>query len=132
MQESEKAKRELDGLKETTIELPYITADATGPKHLKVKVGRSQFESMVKPLIDRTLEPCKKCLSDAGLSISQVNEVLLVGGMTRMPKVAEVVENMFGKKPSKGVNPDEVVAIGAAIQVRGALIVVFPAHGRHT
>jgi molecular chaperone DnaK len=117
-EEAEKAKRELDGLKETTIELPYITADATGPKHLKVKVSRSLFEGMVKPLIDRTLEPCKKCLKDAGLTVQQVNEVLLVGGMTRMPKVQEVVETLFQKKPSKGVNPDEVVAVGAAIQVR--------------
>jgi len=115
-EESEKAKRELDGLKETTIELPYITADAKGPKHLKVKISRSQFESMVQPLVDRTLEPCKKCLSDAGLTTAQVNEVLLVGGMTRMPKVQEVVEKMFGRTPSKGVNPDEVVAVGAAIQ----------------
>lgn len=104
-------------MKETTIELPYITADASGPKHLKVKISRSLFEGMVQPLIDRTLEPCKKCLSDAGITTSQVNEVLLVGGMTRMPKVAEVVETMFARKPSKGVNPDEVVAMGAAIQV---------------
>jgi molecular chaperone DnaK len=124
-EEAEKAKRELDGLKETTIELPYITADATGPKHLKVKVSRSLFEGMVKPLVDRTLEPCKKCLKDAGLTVQQVNEVLLVGGMTRMPKVQEVVETMFQKKPSKGVNPDEVVAVGAAIQVHTSQLNCF-------
>ena len=113
---AEKAKMELDGLKETVVELPYITADATGPKHLKVKVSRAKFESMASPLIERSLEPCRKCLTDAGLSKTDVQEVLLVGGMTRMPRVQEVVEDMFSKKPSKNVNPDEVVAMGAAIQ----------------
>ncbi len=119
VQEAEKAKRELDGLKETTIELPYITADPNGggPKHLKVKVSRSQFESMVQPLIDRSLEPCRKCIKDAGLTTKEIQEVLLVGGMSRMPKVQQVVEELFGRKPSKNVNPDEVVAMGAAIQV---------------
>jgi molecular chaperone DnaK len=113
---AEKAKRELDGLKQTEISLPFITADATGPKHLNSKLSRSQFESLVASLVDRTLEPCRKCVKDAGLSVKEVDEVLLVGGMTRMPRVQEVVEEFFGKPPSKGVNPDEVVAMGAAIQ----------------
>jgi chaperone protein DnaK len=113
---AEKAKRELDGVKTTDINLPFITADATGPKHLNMDITRSKFEAMVSDLLERSLEPCRKCLKDASLATSEVDEVLLVGGMTRMPKVAEVVEQLFNKKPSKGVNPDEVVAMGAAIQ----------------
>ncbi len=113
---AEKAKRELDALKETEINLPFITADNTGPKHLNIKLSRAKFEAMVQPLVDKTLEPCRKCLKDAGVSTSDIHEVVLVGGMTRMPKVQEVVEAMFKRKPSKNVNPDEVVAMGAAIQ----------------
>jgi molecular chaperone DnaK len=113
---AEKAKRELDALKETEINLPFITADASGPKHLILKVTKAKFESMVQPLVDRTLEPCKKCMKDAGVATSDLAEVVLVGGMTRMPKVQEVVEQLFKRKPSKNVNPDEVVAMGAAIQ----------------
>jgi len=113
---AEKAKRELDALKETEINLPFITADNTGPKHLNIKLSRAKFEVMVQPLVDKTLEPCRKCLKDAGVSTSDIHEVVLVGGMTRMPKVQEVVEAMFKRKPSKNVNPDEVVAMGAAIQ----------------
>ena len=113
---AEKAKRELDGLKQTDISLPFITADASGPKHLNLKVTQSQFESMVDSLVQRTLEPCKKCVKDSGLSKSDIDEVLLVGGMTRMPKVQNVVEEFFGKAPSKSVNPDEIVAMGAGLQ----------------
>ena len=113
---AEKAKRELDGLKQTDISLPFITADASGPKHLNLKITQSQFESLVDGLIQRTLEPCKKCVKDSGLSKSDIDEVLLVGGMTRMPKVQTIVEEFFGKAPSKGVNPDEVVAMGAGLQ----------------
>merc|ERR1712178_494888 len=110
------AKRELDGLTATEISLPFITADATGPKHLNVRLTKAQFEGLVDHLVQRTLGPCKNCLNDSGVSKSDLNDVLLVGGMTRMPKVQSVVEDFFGKKPSKGVNPDEVVAMGAAIQ----------------
>lgn len=113
---AEKAKRELDGVKQTEINLPFITADASGPKHLNSKLSRSQFESMVSGLVDRTKSPCKKCLSDAGLSPKDIDEVILVGGMSRMPKVQELVSEIFGKTPNKSVNPDEVVAVGAAIQ----------------
>ena len=113
---AEKAKRELDGLKETEINLPYITADATGPKHMQIKVTRSQFENMVEPLVQRTITPCEKCLKDAGLSKSDINEVVLVGGMSRMPRVQQKVQEFFGRAPNKSVNPDEVVAMGAAIQ----------------
>lgn len=113
---SEKAKRELDGLKETDINLPYITADASGPKHLAMKITRTQFENMTQELVDRTLGPCEKCLKDAGVTKEQISEVLLVGGMSRMPRVQELVHKFFGKVPNKGVNPDEVVAAGAAIQ----------------
>lgn len=113
---AEKAKRELDGLKETEVNLPFITADASGPKHLNLKVSKAKFEAMVQPLIDRSLEPSKKCIKDAGVSLTDIAEVVLVGGMTRMPKVQEVVETLFKRKPSKNVNPDEVVAMGAAIQ----------------
>ncbi|MBS7696381.1 MULTISPECIES: molecular chaperone DnaK [unclassified Chelatococcus] len=113
---AEKAKIELSSASQTEINLPYITADATGPKHLALKLTRAKFEALVDDLIQRTVEPCKKALKDAGLSAGQIDEVVLVGGMTRMPKVQEVVKQFFGKEPHKGVNPDEVVAIGAAIQ----------------
>ncbi|MCP4564631.1 MAG: molecular chaperone DnaK [Bosea sp.] len=113
---AEKAKIELSTTAQTEINLPYITADASGPKHLAIKLSRAKFESLVDDLIQRTIEPCRKALKDAGLSAGQIDEVVLVGGMTRMPKVQEVVKQFFGKEPHKGVNPDEVVAIGAAIQ----------------
>ena len=115
-EEGEKAKMELSTTMETTINLPFITADASGPKHLNIKLTRAKLESLVEDLIERTVEPCKIALKDAGLSASDVDEVILVGGMTRMPKVQEKVKGLFGKEPHKGVNPDEVVAIGAAIQ----------------
>ena len=115
-EEGEKAKMELSTTMETTINLPFITADASGPKHLNIKLTRAKLESLVEDLIERTVEPCKTALKDAGLSASDVDEVILVGGMTRMPKVQEKVKGLFGKEPHKGVNPDEVVAIGAAIQ----------------
>ena len=101
---------------QTDINLPFITADATGPKHLNVKLTRAKLESLVQDLIEKTLEPCKKALADAGLDKSKIDEVVLVGGQTRMPKVQEVVKEFFGREPHKGVNPDEVVAVGAAIQ----------------
>jgi molecular chaperone DnaK len=113
---AEKAKIELSSATQTEINLPYITADASGPKHLALKLTRAKFEALVDDLIQKTVEPCKKALKDAGLSAAQIDEVVLVGGMTRMPKVQEVVKQFFGKEPHKGVNPDEVVAIGAAIQ----------------
>ena len=113
---AEKAKRELDGLANTDVSLPFITADATGPKHLNVKLAKAQFEGIVADLVDRTLAPCGKCVTDAGVDKAAIDEVILVGGMTRMPKVQDTVESFFGKKPHRGVNPDEVVAMGAAIQ----------------
>ena len=113
---AEKAKRELDGLASTEVSLPFITADASGPKHLNVGLTKAGFEKLVDHLVQRTLGPVKKCLQDSGTKKEDLDDVLLVGGMTRMPKVQSVVENFFGKKPSKGVNPDEVVAMGAAIQ----------------
>ena len=113
---AEKAKVELSASSETEINLPYLSADSTGPKHFVKKLSKSQFESMCDDLIMKTLDPCKKALKDAGLTAAQIDEVILVGGSTRIPKVQEEVEKLFGKKPSKGVNPDEVVAIGAAIQ----------------
>ncbi|MCP1270499.1 molecular chaperone DnaK [Acetobacter cerevisiae] len=113
---AEKAKIELSSSKETEINLPFITADASGPKHLVLKLTRAKLESLVDDLIQRTLEPCKAALKDAGVSASEVDEVILVGGMTRMPKVIEAVKQFFGKDPARNVNPDEVVAIGAAIQ----------------
>jgi len=115
-EEAEKAKMELSTTKETDINLPFITADATGPKHMNVKLSRAKLESLVDDLIERTVGPCRTALKDAGLSPSDIDEVILVGGMTRMPKVQEKVKEIFGKEPHKGVNPDEVVAIGAAIQ----------------
>ena len=108
---AEKAKIELSSATQTDINLPYITADATGPKHLALKLTRAKFEALVDDLIQRTVEPCKKALKDAGLTFGQIDEVVLVGGMTRMPKVQEVVKQFFGKEPHKGVNPDEVVSV---------------------
>ena len=113
---AEKAKIELSSAKETEINLPFITADASGPKHLTMKLSRAKLEALVEDLVQRTVEPCKAALRDAGLSAGEIDEVILVGGMTRMPKIAETVKNFFGKEPHKGVNPDEVVAVGAAIQ----------------
>ena len=113
---AEKAKIELSSTTQTEINLPFITADASGPKHLTMKLTRAKFEALVDDLIQRTIQPCKQAIKDAGISAAQINEVVLVGGMTRMPKVQEVVKQLFGKEPHKGVNPDEVVAIGAAIQ----------------
>jgi molecular chaperone DnaK len=113
---AEKAKIELSSTTQTEVNLPFITADATGPKHLTLKLTRSKFEALVDDLVQKTVEPCRKALKDAGISAGEINEVVLVGGMTRMPKVQEVVKQFFGKEPHKGVNPDEVVAIGAAIQ----------------
>ncbi len=113
---AEKAKIELSSATQTEINLPYITADATGPKHLALKLTRAKFEALVDDLIQKTVEPCRKALKDAGLTAGEINEVVLVGGMTRMPKVQEVVRSFFGKEPHKGVNPDEVVAVGAAVQ----------------
>ncbi len=113
---AEKAKHELSSSSETDVNLPFITADASGPKHLNLKITRAKFESLVEDLVQRCLEPCRKALKDAGCTSKDINEVILVGGMTRMPKVQEIVNKFFGKEPHKGVNPDEVVAIGAAIQ----------------
>jgi len=115
-EEAEKAKKELSSASQYEVNLPFITADATGPKHLNIKLTRAKFESLVEDLVKRTIEPCKKALADAGKSPSDIDEVVLVGGMTRMPAVQEAVKKFFGREPHKGVNPDEVVAIGAAIQ----------------
>ncbi len=113
---SEKAKIELSTQQQTEINLPYITADATGPKHLSIKLTRAKLESLVEKLVARTIEPCKIALKDAGLKVNEIDDVILVGGQTRMPKVAEEVQNFFGKEPRRDVNPDEAVALGAAIQ----------------
>ncbi len=113
---AEKAKIELSSQQQTEVNLPYITADSTGPKHLNIKLTRAKLESLVDSLIDRTMEPCKIALQDAGLKVNEIDDVILVGGQTRMPKVQEVVKNFFGKEPRKDVNPDEAVALGAAIQ----------------
>jgi len=113
---AEKAKIELSSGMQTEVNLPFITADQSGPKHLNIKLSRAKLESLVEDLIERTIDPCKKAIKDAGLKASEIDEVILVGGMTRMPKVIETVKSVFGKEPHKGVNPDEVVAIGAAIQ----------------
>jgi len=113
---AEKAKIELSSSQQTEINLPYITADKSGPKHLAIKITRAKFESLVEDLIERTVEPCRIALKDAGLKISDIEDVILVGGMTRMPKVQETVKDFFGKEPRKDVNPDEAVAVGAAIQ----------------
>jgi len=113
---AEKAKIELSTTIETEINLPFVTADATGPKHLVRKLTRAKLEQLVEDLLDRSLEPCKKAIADAGISIDKIDEVVLVGGQTRMPKIQEMVKKMFGREPHRGVNPDEVVAIGAAVQ----------------
>ena len=113
---AEKAKHELSTSTETEINLPFITADASGPKHLNIKMSRAKLESLVGDLVDKTITPCKKALADAGMKVSEIHQVILVGGMTRMPLVQKKVEEFFGKAPHKGVNPDEVVAVGAAIQ----------------
>ncbi|KTC98889.1 molecular chaperone DnaK [Legionella erythra] len=113
---AEKAKIELSSAQQTDVNLPYITADASGPKHLNIKLTRAKLESLVEKLVERTIEPCKTALKDAGLSVSQINEVILVGGQTRMPLVQKTVQDFFGKEPRKDVNPDEAVAVGAAIQ----------------
>jgi molecular chaperone DnaK len=113
---AEKAKIELSTTVETEINLPFVTADASGPKHLVRKLTRAKLEQLVEDLLDRSLEPCKKAMSDAGVTASQINEVVLVGGQTRMPKIQEMVKKMFGREPNRSVNPDEVVAIGAAVQ----------------
>ncbi len=113
---AEKAKIELSSSQQTEVNLPYITADASGPKHLNIKVTRAKLEALVEELIQRTIEPCKIALKDAGLTTAQIDDVIMVGGQTRMPKVQEVVKNLFGKEPRKDVNPDEAVAVGAAIQ----------------
>jgi len=113
---AEKAKKELSSSMETEINLPFITADQNGPKHLMLKLGRAKLESLVQELVDRTEGPCKKAMADAGLSASEIDEVILVGGMTRMPLVQQKVQAIFGKEPNRSVNPDEVVAMGAAIQ----------------
>ncbi|TIS31283.1 MAG: molecular chaperone DnaK, partial [Mesorhizobium sp.] len=113
---AEKAKIELSSTTQTEINLPFITADASGPKHLTMKLTRAKFESLVEDLVQRTIDPCKAALKDAGLKAGEIDEVVLVGGMTRMPKIQEIVKQFFGKEPHKGVNPDEVVALGAAIQ----------------
>ena len=113
---AEKAKIELSTTPQTEVNLPFITADSSGPKHLNIKLSRSKFESLVSDLIDRSIEPCKQALKDAGLNAGEINDIILVGGMTRMPKVIEAVKNFFGKDPNRSVNPDEVVALGAAVQ----------------
>ena len=117
---AEKAKIELSSAMETEVNLPYITADSLGPKHLNVKITRAKFDSLVEDLVSRTIEPCKSALKDADLTTSEINDIVLVGGMTRMPQVIDAVKNFFEKEPHKGVNPDEVVAMGAAIQ--GAIL----------
>jgi molecular chaperone DnaK len=113
---AEKAKIELSTLFETEVNLPFLTADASGPKHLAIKLTRARFEQMVADILDRSIEPCKKALADAGVTPQQIDEVVLVGGSTRIPKVQEIVKNLFGKEPNRSVNPDEVVAVGAAVQ----------------
>ena len=113
---AEKAKIELSSTMQTEVNLPFITADASGPKHLAIKISRAKLEALVDDLVQRTVEPCRQALKDAGLKAADINEVILVGGMTRMPKVLETVKQFFGKEPHQGVNPDEVVAVGAAIQ----------------
>jgi molecular chaperone DnaK len=113
---AEKAKIELSTLLETELNLPFLTADASGPKHLAIKLTRARFEQMVADILERSVEPCKKALTDAGLTPAQIDEVVLVGGSTRIPKVQEMVRNLFGKDPNRSVNPDEVVAVGAAVQ----------------
>src|SRR5690606_40698643 len=113
---AEKAKIELSSATQTEVNLPYITADASGPKHLTLKITRAKLEALVEDLIERTIAPCRTAVTDAGVKVSDIDDVILVGGMTRMPKVQEKVKEFFGKDPRKDVNPDEAVAAGAAIQ----------------
>ncbi len=115
---AEKAKIELSSSQQTDVNLPYITADASGPKHLNVKISRAKLESLVEDLVERTIEPCRIALKDAGIDVSKIDDVILVGGQTRMPLVQKQVAEFFGKEPRKDVNPDEAVAMGAAIQAR--------------
>src|SRR5690606_3846570 len=111
---AEKAKIELSSAQSTEVNLPFITADASGPKHLNIKLTRAKLEALVGDLVEKTIVPCRTALNDAGLKVSDINEVILVGGQTRMPKVQEAVKDFFGKEPRKDVNPDEAVAVGAA------------------
>src|SRR5947199_4913843 len=113
---AEKAKMELSTVMETDLNLPFITADQTGPKHLQMKLTRAKFEQLVDDLLQKTVGPTKQALADAGVDLSKIDEVVLVGGSTRIPKVQQIVKELFGKEPHKGVNPDEVVAVGAAVQ----------------
>jgi molecular chaperone DnaK len=113
---AEKAKCELSTAQETEITLPFITADASGPKHLNQKLNRPKFESLVEDILQKTAGPSKQALQDAGVKLSEIDEVVLVGGSTRIPRVQQIVKELFGKEPHKGVNPDEVVAVGAAVQ----------------
>ncbi|MDF6656840.1 Hsp70 family protein, partial [Escherichia coli] len=113
---AEKAKIELSSTQQTEINLPYVTADASGPKHLNLKITRAKLEALVEDLIARTIDPCRAAIKDAGVKVSDIHDVILVGGMTRMPKVQEKVKEFFGKEARKDVNPDEAVAVGAAIQ----------------
>src|SRR5260370_37071267 len=113
---AEKAKIELSTVLETEINLPFLTADASGPKHMNVKLTRSRFEQMVEDILQRAVGPCKQAITDAGITPSQIDEVVLVGGSTRTPRVQQMVRELFAKEPNKSVNPDEVVAIGAAVQ----------------
>ena len=113
---AERAKIELSSVEQSEINLPFITADASGPKHLVMSLSRSKLEQLVADLVQRTIEPCRKAIADAGVSVGEIDEVILVGGMTRMPAVQQVVSDLFSREPHQGVNPDEVVAIGAAIQ----------------
>ena len=112
----EKAKRELSTVGQTDINLPFVTADASGPKHLNITLTRAKLEQLAMDLLERSIEPCRKALTDAGLTTAQISDVILVGGQTRMPKVQDMVRQFFGREPVKGVNPDEAVALGAAIQ----------------
>src|SRR5438876_9164025 len=113
---AERAKIELSTTMETEINLPFITADASGPKHLVKKLTRAKLEGMVEDIIQKSVGPCRQCMKDAGVDASKINEVVLVGGQTRMPRIQQLVKELFGKEGHKGVNPDEVVAVGAAIQ----------------
>merc|ERR1711943_51694 len=115
-EQAEKSKKELSSAMSTEINLPFLTADATGPKHLMLSLSRSKFEQMIDPIIERTLEPCRRALKDAKLSPSDIDEVILVGGSTRIPLVQKKVKELFGRGPNRSVNPDEVVSMGAAIQ----------------